>query len=127
MLITRETEQLRHTIQRAHERLREIEDAEREDRNATLVGKYFRFRNSYSCPDTADDYWWLYLHITGISENGWLEYWSFEQDSLGKTIIYSNQSMSRVTSDYQKISASHFWSRWCDILEYLCAYHQRRK
>jgi hypothetical protein len=25
-----------------------------------LVGKCFRYQNSYSCPKTPKDYWWMY-------------------------------------------------------------------
>jgi hypothetical protein len=33
-----------------------------------LVGKYFKFRNSYSCPEGEKDKWWLYTAIIGVKD-----------------------------------------------------------
>lgn len=68
-------------------------------------GKFFKLRNNYSCPETKEDYWFLYTHITSITEeslyascdgrvlchcNGW----SFQTDK------YGNISISKVENGY---------------------------
>lgn len=35
--------------------------------NAALLGKCFKTRNNYSCPQSPRDYWWLYVRVTKVS------------------------------------------------------------
>lgn len=49
-----------------------------------LVGKCFKCRNCYSCPEKESDYWWLYLCITGIDAEGAVEGVKFQTDKNGK-------------------------------------------
>ncbi len=39
-----------------------------EKKNQKLVGKCFKSRNSYSCPEADEDYWWIYGKIISIEE-----------------------------------------------------------
>lgn len=51
--------------------LAEIEEAEKQFRvkYKSLVGKYFKYRNCYSCPKNDSDYWYSYYRITSITPN----------------------------------------------------------
>jgi hypothetical protein len=46
--------------------LRKIEDTEATERNRYLVGRCFRYRNCYSCPEKDSDYWWLYCRVLSV-------------------------------------------------------------
>lgn len=52
--------QLERTIQAARNELWKRQAVEQERFAKKLVGKCYRYRNSYSCPQTEADYWWLY-------------------------------------------------------------------
>lgn len=59
---------------RKEELLKELAQIEEEENQfsikyKSLVGKYFKFRNCYSCPIDDSDYWYSYYRITSISPN----------------------------------------------------------
>lgn len=64
---------------RINEQLDEIRTKEYEALNAKDVGKYFRYRNCYSCPSKSEDYWWLYMKVLSVS-GGCLEVFKFQKD-----------------------------------------------
>lgn len=64
-------------------RIIEIEEAHRAAELAPLVGRCFRYRNCYSCPESDDDYWFMYTRITGILD-GALQALRFQTDKHGK-------------------------------------------
>lgn len=97
-------------IQKLSNELGEIELREKLDRNQSLVGKYFKSTNCYSCPETSEDYWQIYHKITRMDENGDLRMWSFE-----KTI--DNHINIRLDEYYwdrsrQEIDAVEFYVAW---------------
>ena len=49
-----------------------------------LVGTYWKYRNSSSCPKEASDYWWLYIQITEISTDGHARGKEVQIDKEGK-------------------------------------------
>lgn len=55
-----------------------------------FVGKYFKFRNNYSCPQLPEDYWWEYLYVKKI-ENGELIVSEISKDSKGIISIEMNK------------------------------------
>ena len=122
-----EEAELKQTIQQAHKRLFALKKAECLKQNADVVGKCFRFRNSYSCPKTSADYWWLYIQVVAIDDDGDLVYWSFEQDQFDRVSIVPNHTFPNISDSdsYEEISAEYFWSRWCSILEELCTFHKK--
>ena len=48
-----------------------------------IVGKCFRLRNCYSCPEKASDYWWTYYYVTGIAGREWVWVVTFQTDKDG--------------------------------------------
>lgn len=56
-------------------RLRKLQDAvwkEHEKKHTAeakkLIGKCFKFRNSYSCPEGDKDKWWFYRRVIGVAD-----------------------------------------------------------
>jgi hypothetical protein len=67
----------------AREELRAIEDAEKTKANASLIGKCFKYRNSYSCPESDADYWWLYSKVVSV-DGEWAQVLRFQTDRNGR-------------------------------------------
>jgi len=44
----------------------EIERLEGTAKRQENVGRFFKYRNSRSCPSEESDYWWIYIHVVGL-------------------------------------------------------------
>jgi len=102
-------DELKSVIEKARSELREIEEAESAKVNQALVGKFFKFRNSYSCPKP-NEYRWLYMAVTGLSDEGNLLTWNFSKDIYGK--IEVDQLSPSVSSGYIEIKAKEFYKAY---------------
>jgi hypothetical protein len=96
-------EQLKQVIWNSNDELQQLESQERFSRNVDLVGRYYKFHNSYSCPQNESDYWWIYQRITGINEYGNLQAISFATDKNNKMTIEEEHSV--------------YLDRWIEITE----------
>ncbi len=65
-------EELEQLITVARAELDEIRFKEEKAVSANLVGKCFKYRNYYSCPENEGDYWWEYAKIMGY-DGGYLD------------------------------------------------------
>jgi hypothetical protein len=81
-----ELDDLRQQRYALTERINEIEQAERQRDLSALVGRSFRYRNCYSCPESEAERWWMYTRITGVHE-GTLQGLRFQTDKNGKAEI----------------------------------------
>ena len=70
-----EKEELKKKINTLRDHLWKIEAAERKKENDELVGKYFRYRNSYSAPSKK---WWIYHKVIKSSDSYTVTAFSFE-------------------------------------------------
>lgn len=75
--------ELRRKRDALDDQIREIERAREEKELSALVGRCYRYRNSYSCPQSDDDCWWLYTRVIGV-EDGALKAFRFQDDKRGK-------------------------------------------
>lgn len=98
-LLEQKKEQLEQKIKqlkKLREEIYQLEDEEREinqyPRALKLVGRFFKYRNCYSCPKTESDFWWLYRLITSVNPNGTLEYIEFDTDSSGKLSLSTGKN-----------------------------------
>lgn len=64
-----------------------IKDKQNEARATALIGKFFKYRNCYSCPEKPSDYWYLYRAVSGQKRDGALVGWDFQQDKYGAITI----------------------------------------
>jgi hypothetical protein len=71
------------------------------------VGSYFKYVNSYSCPEKDSDYWWMYLYVKGFKE-GNLVCFSFQKDKYGKIVINPHDYIYQIDSLYVKCDKKEF-------------------
>lgn len=114
-------ESLSAEVARLREQLAAIEEAEQAEQNAALVGKCFKYRNCYSCPQSDADYWWLYIIVTGVGEHGAMKGWSFQTDSAGKITIEPAEGFARGRlmqsgGGYIEIAPKQFWREWGTVV-----------
>ncbi len=93
-------EPLRHELDK-------IARKKRQDENTAYVGKCFRYRNSYSCPESEADYWWLYAMVTGLSDSGQPVGISFQTDKNGD-IEFKSKLWFTGSAGYEEISGEAF-------------------
>ena len=70
----------------ANLKLRAVEAAREREVSREFVGKCFKYRNCYSCPETEADYWWLYAVVTHVGEVVGRVF-EFQRDSRGEIKI----------------------------------------
>lgn len=78
-----------------------------------LVGKCFKYRNCYSCPQEESDYWWLYSKVTGVGDYS-ARAFRFQTDKYGKTEVEWNVRQPS-TGGYIEISAKEFNAAWREV------------
>jgi hypothetical protein len=112
----RKTE-LQKIIKNCREELYTIEHKEQFESIRLLVGKYYKFKNSYSCPKNAEDYWWLYEKIEGIDKDDDLYGFEFQTDKYGdiniKRKIFTYPNMD----NWIEITEEEFRSEWKKVVK----------
>ena len=98
------------------------DDQTQRETNAALVGRFFKYRNSYSCPSVPEDYWWLYLAVTEMNEHGTLHGWSFQTDKDGRMEIEPHarvlgQLVSGLGSNYIEIERKEFYAAFDQLAQ----------
>lgn len=78
--------ELEGIITEARLELHEIYQAKRLVENKKLLGRFFKYRNSYG-GSTEEQKWWLYKKITHVDDCGCACYWSFQVDTFGSIEI----------------------------------------
>jgi hypothetical protein len=61
----------------------EIDNAAKAKENAALLGKSFKYHNSYGDGEK----WWFYITVTSVTSDGSLKAFSFQTDCHGKIEI----------------------------------------
>ncbi len=93
-------------LRKARTELNRIEEAERDAENRALIGKCFKYRNSYS----EGQKWWLYQRVVSV-KGGMVNIFGFETDIRGKIEIYVEKHMWAHTLG-QAISLGEFRTAW---------------
>lgn len=97
-------------IRRLQNQKYKIENAERRKANSKLIGKTFRYRNSYG--GTGRD-WWLYARVIKIDQYGSPVCFRFQTDCDGKIEIDQNYSAPyTLNGGYQEITKTEFRKAW---------------
>lgn len=76
--------QLRHQRARLQKQIDAIETAKERRTCMPLVGKCFRFENSYGCDKRK---WWLYAKVLRADEDAWLITLQFQTDCTGRVTL----------------------------------------
>lgn len=107
----------RETLERQRAKIQAELNAIEQRENAkiakTKIGKCFKYRNSYSCPEGPEDYWWLYFYITHV-EDGYAMAIRFQVDKHGRIIIERDGlfPMSLNFTEYREIPLSELRDAW---------------
>lgn len=87
-----------------------IRDEKSKRESAALVGRCFKYRNSYSCPKEPSDYWWMYTKVVSVGE-----YWpvalEFQTDKDGQITIATKECFHRL-GGHDEISVKEFNAAW---------------
>ena len=79
--------ELNKVIAEARAELWALEAAEKAEQNRGFVGRFFKCSNSYSCPASDADRWWLYTAVTSIDADGELTGVRFQIDQYGNVRV----------------------------------------
>lgn len=106
-----ELERINAEMEILHGRRRELEDKEFAEVTlpimCNMVGKTYKYRNSYSCPESDADYWWMYMRVAGASENG-LVIITAGKDFRGRVNIQTQGSAFPILDGYIEIDVKEF-------------------
>lgn len=108
---------LKSEARKINEKISRIEHDARATENKQHIGRCFKYRNSYSCPEKPSDYWWLYIRVTGLLKDGSVEYTEFQIDKYGEVTIKAKKQMYWVRDGYRPISKSEFDRAWRRTME----------
>ncbi len=102
--------ELREQIGKLREEEYEIEKAERIKQNKGLVGKCFKYLNSYG----SSEKWWLYTKVLRLDDEGYPVAWRFQIDCHGQIEISPPEERSYVYpgNGYQPITVAEFGKQW---------------
>lgn len=90
--------------------LHKLRDAEVLKKSKALVGKCFKYRNSYSCPKEPGDYWFLYVKVVGVGEY-WPLSFEFQSDKDGRIEIKMGDCFSHIDGHIE-IPLKEFNAAW---------------
>lgn len=99
----------------ARNELDEIKQAAAAKANSALIGKCHRYRNSYSCPETDVDYWWIYRRVIAV-DGSWLKTFSFQTDRNGKVTVQTEKQDFSDLSGWKEISDAEFSHAFNDMM-----------
>lgn len=106
---------LLRTIAEAQAKLQEIQAQEDAEKNARLIGRCFKYRNSYPSPSEPGDYWWLYVRVMETSERGLFLY-RFQRDKYGRIEIEpADRSFAMLSLGYEEITLNEYLEAWQSI------------
>lgn len=57
-------------------------------------GKYFKYKNCYSCPKDESERWWMYVKIEKVTQLRWMQGFTFQTDKDGKVTIEQERALS---------------------------------
>ena len=100
---------LERVIASARKELNDIEDAERAREMVGMVGRCFKYRNCYSCPQSEADKWWAYQIVKEVAGSSAKALY-FEVDKDGKVSIEHGRYFS--SSGWQPISRAELNKAW---------------
>lgn len=79
-------QELEAKIAELRQQLFAIVNAEKDAENAALVGRFFKTRDCYSCPESDADYWWRYHRVVS-ADDGCITVLMFYTDKDGDAHI----------------------------------------
>lgn len=110
-----EKEELRKQINKLRERLWAIEVAERQHENDKLVGKFFRYHDSYG---GGKKQWWIYYKVVKSSDGMYVKtfYFYIDPETTSATVGYEETPVSLLTT---RCREETFRNAWKEIQAYI--------
>lgn len=91
--------------------LDKIEEAEEQERNAGLIGRCYRYRNTYSCASKPSDYWFMYGRVLSVEGHS-ATVLMFQTDSGGQMTLHPKECHSAAmlagAGAYQQITRKEY-------------------
>lgn len=81
------------------EEVRKREELKKEKALKEFVGKCYKYKNCFSCPQEEKDYWWMYICVKEVKD-GCLVCQTFQKDKYGKITINLNDKISSMNDNY---------------------------
>lgn len=104
--------ELESAARAANAALSRAQAKQRAEENGALVGRFYKYHNSYSCPEKPSDRWWLYIRVESV-DGYCIKCLKFETDKYGKVEIEPRHNLSfRLGDGYQEITAAEFNKAW---------------
>jgi hypothetical protein len=114
--------ELQQIIDNARNELFVIEDEERHRVNSNFISKYYKYRNSYSCPKE-NEYWWIYQKIVDVDRHGILYSLQFQKDIFGEIRINSHEHT--YMTNWIEITKEEFLEEFKKIVDEINLYYNK--
>ena len=103
-----EKEQIVSQLRALNKRLYAINQKEASARNRALLGKCYKYRNNYSVPEKASDYWWLYIRVDKV-KGAFATTFEFQTDKHGEMSVRPSRiNVARFDHGHIEIKPSEF-------------------
>lgn len=105
-------------VRRDLNKLYEIEEQlkifEVEDLRIKYLNKYYKYpNNSYSCPESKEDYWDIYYYIYNVTEDGMLDTIKHEKNSDNEIRVSKEQHIGQhFDNQHVEISKEEYLDAW---------------
>lgn len=106
-------EQLEAELRPIQQALGRLRDQEARKESTSLIGRCFKYKNCYSCPDKPSDYWWMYIKVVGASH--WPKTFEFQTDKYGHLTVKTDKHAIGVGHEgngYVPITVKEFDAAW---------------
>jgi hypothetical protein len=115
---------LQHQEKKTESKLNSIRNQISRIESATLLpllkkkyeGKYFKCRNSYSCPKDDSERWWMYMKIEKVDQLHQMSGCTFQTDMYGRVIMEQKPSLSEAVCEIE-ITKKEFDAAYKKILK----------
>lgn len=108
-------EELEKIIFDTWKKLDKLRDEKAQVELLPYVGRCFRKRNCYSCPESDKDYWWTYYRVLRIDGRSFISL-TFEKTAKSEFFVKSQCEYFDNRSDGEEISVVEFDNLWHKFL-----------
>ncbi len=95
--------------------LNKLHDAKQEPECKSLIGKYFKYRSCFSCPEKESDYWWVYSWVKDYKD-GKFYVMEFGKNSSNEISFSAEKRYWFKLDGHISISKNEFWSEYASLL-----------
>lgn len=71
------------------------------------IGRCFKSRNNYSCPEEDGDFWWVYYRVIDVNQEGYYSCVYFQTDKYGR-LEASVDFRNYIYEDWEEITKNEY-------------------